>query len=267
MYLFEVGFELTFAMPLDQKKKYLYGESNAQDLQANVLGKRWGSDLFISDYRGFYKDDGSHQPLPGMPFPLRPDIHTHNVGVNGIYIFHPNRFSLRSAFNYAERQKKSGGSFLLSGTFNSNRITSDSSILTQKYIAAFGDVVDIHRLGSTTLSFAPGYAYNLVVKSFFVNATLAIGPAVNWIDYTLTNGMEFSKTRMSSFVDIRMAVGYNGPRFFSGVTLVSQSRNIKFETATFTSSSMTFKIVAGYRFREFGLLKRKATDLLFFLDK
>ncbi len=44
-------------MPLNNKKKYRNGESNAQDLQTNVLGKNWGEDLYISDYQGFYKDE------------------------------------------------------------------------------------------------------------------------------------------------------------------------------------------------------------------
>ena len=53
-YLFDLGFELTFAVPLAEKRKKIYGESEARDLQLNILGKRFGFDAFYQKYSGFY---------------------------------------------------------------------------------------------------------------------------------------------------------------------------------------------------------------------
>jgi hypothetical protein len=262
MYLFEVGFEITFAMPMDRQRKFLYGESGAQDLQANVLGKNWGADLFISDYQGFYAEDSANPLAANQPFPQRPDIRTHNLGANGIYIFNQNKFSIRSAYNFADRQLKSGGSFLLSSTLNTYRVSADSAVLSKKYETIFGSFSNFHALHSTTFSVAPGYTYSLIIKNFFINASLAVGPAQHWTNYTLTNNQVSHRTSLDSFADFRIAIGYNGERFFAGMSFVDQSRNIKFENTRFTSSSTTFKMVIGYRFREFGILKKRALDLL-----
>lgn len=267
VYLFEVQFELTFALPLDDNSKRLYGDSHSEDEQANILGKSWGADLFISDYRGFYKDDSANPTGSNKPFPQRPDIHTHNVGVNGIYILKPNKFSLRSAFNFAERQKKSGGSLTLVGSLNTYRASADSAILSQKYDAVFGKMTDFNRLRTTNFSLAPGYAYAVVFKNVFLNTSLAVGPAVNWINFSVVGGQRYAQTSLNAFIDFRVAIGYNAQRFFTGISFINQSRNFKFESTNFTSSSTTFKVVIGYRFREFGILKKKASDLLFFIKK
>ncbi|MDL5048830.1 hypothetical protein QQ054_22720 [Oscillatoria amoena NRMC-F 0135] len=42
-YVFELGFELTFAIPLNENSKSLYGETSARDLQLNILSKKMGS--------------------------------------------------------------------------------------------------------------------------------------------------------------------------------------------------------------------------------
>lgn len=267
LYLFEVGFEVTFAVPQNRKKNELFGESKAKDIQANILGKNWGADLFVSNYQGFYRDDTAHPVGSNQPYPQRADIHTRNVGINGIYIFNQNTFSLRSAFNYAERQKKSGGSPSLSGTFNSYRVTADSAVLSQNYDAVFGRFAGFERLHATTFSLAPGYTYSVVVRNFFLNTSLGLGPAVNWINFSLSSGETLSNTSVNIFIDFRAALGYNGDRFFTGVSLVAQSRSIKFGNTSFSSSSTTFKIVVGYRFREFGILKKRAIDLLPFHAK
>jgi hypothetical protein len=55
-------------------------------------------------------------------------------------------------------------------------------------------------------------------------------------------------------------LGFNGDHFFGGMGFVLQSRSAKFETVQFSSSNSTFKILVGYRFREFGILKKRLID-------
>src|SRR5690606_17884198 len=44
VYLFELGLEFSFAIPLQQQSIDRFGESEARDLHLNVLTKRWGVD-------------------------------------------------------------------------------------------------------------------------------------------------------------------------------------------------------------------------------
>jgi hypothetical protein len=262
MYVFEIGFELVFSVPIEEKKKTLFGESKASDLQLNVLGKNWGVDLFTQTYRGFYREDARRGIAVDQPFPQRPDIRTGNTGINGIYAFNKNRFSLRSSYNFSERQLKSSGSFLLTGTLNFFDLKADSAVYGSFYEAIFGANANFTEIGSTTFSVSPGYSYNLVLaKRLFINASLSIGPAQHWISYQTANG-RISNQTLNSFVDLRLGIGYNSERFFAGTSYVQQSRNVKFEDIQFSSASSTYKLLIGYRFKEKGFLKWRAMDAL-----
>jgi hypothetical protein len=262
MYVFEVGFELVFSVPIDEKRKSLYGESKASDLQLNVLGKNWGVDLFTQTYRGFYREDATRGVTVDMPFPQRPDIRIGNTGINGIYAFNKNKFSLRSSYNFSERQLRSSGSFLLSGTLNFFDLKADSAVYGPFYEAIFGAKGNFTEISSTTFSVAPGYSYNLVLgKRFFINASLSVGPAQHWVSYQTINGKTDDQT-LNTFADFRVGIGYNSKRFFAGTNFVQQSRNIRFEDIVFTSSSATFKLLFGYRFQEKGFLRWRAVDLI-----
>lgn len=260
MYIFEIGFEVTFSVQPKTSTQYLYGHSRVSDLQANILGKNWGLDLFTQNYNGFYRTDKNIAVPANTPYPQRPDISTWNTGINGIYLFNKNKYSIRAAYNFSERQLKSGGSFLLSGTLNTFSLRADSSIYGAKYEPQFGSQNDFKKLDYTTLSIAPGYAYTLVFKNLFLNSSLSIGPANHWVHYEAY----FSKDliTLNSFVDFRLAVGYNSDRFFSGISFITQARNIKLEQVQFTSANSIFKVVVGYRFREFGILKKRAWDFI-----
>src|SRR5687768_7705896 len=104
VYLFELGVELAFAIPLREQSLERFGESKARDIQLNVLSKRWGVDAFYQKYSGFYIVDHENEPLASEPFPQRQDIHTRNFGFTGHYVFNNQKFSFRSAYNYSERQ-------------------------------------------------------------------------------------------------------------------------------------------------------------------
>jgi hypothetical protein len=260
IYVFEIGAEITFAVPVNAERESQFGKTNATDVQLNLLGKNWGLDLFYQNYKGFYLNDPNGTILPGAPYPQRPDLRTNNLGINGIYVFNK-QFSLRSAYNFSERQRRSAGSFLLTGTLNFFDVQGDSALYSKKYEPVFGAGTAFSQMDMNTFSVSPGYSYTLVVKNFFANASLSLGPAYHWVDYQV-GGQSLSASSLNSFFDIRAGIGYNGKRFFCGVNLVNQTRTVKFDSIALANSSTTFKLLFGYRFKEFGILKKKASDLL-----
>ena len=147
MYIFEIGFEVTFSVAPKPSSQAIYGHSNSSDLQVNMLGKNFGVDLFTQHYGGFYLTD-SNKPVPsGTAYPDRPDISVWNTGVNGIYIFNKNKYSLRAAYNFSERQLHSGGSFILSGTINTFSLRADSAVYGNKYASTFGTTRRFCKIG------------------------------------------------------------------------------------------------------------------------
>ena len=259
IYLFEVAAEITFAIPIDEKNQSTYGNTDAREFHANFLGNGWGMDVFRQKYSGFYFPIRS----PSSPdvFVKRPDIELTNTGVNGIYVFDKKRFSLKSAYNYSERQIKSGGSFIMAGNLNMFRLNADS-VITSKQNSQPSSTSDFQLMHYTTLSMAGGYTYTLVYRSFFLNGTLSIGPAHNWIAYNRPGEQEHYDIAINTYSDARVALGYNSDRFFGGMSLVTQSRNIRFENIKFANTNTFVKLMLGYRFNEVGILKKRARDYI-----
>ena len=262
MYLFDIGLELVFAVPIDEQKTSAYGKTKAQDIQLNILSRRWGGDIYYQKYEGFYLSNPDSAIPPSGVYPQRPDVKTENFGISGVYVFNHKKFSLRSAYTYADRQLKSSGSPLLSGTFNSFRMSADSSVLNKHYTTRIGLTNSFDALYYQTISIAPGYAYNFIFRNFFLSGSLAIGPAVHWVGYEDTSGVKYSTTAVNTFIDARLAMGYSTDRFFAGVTFTSQTRNVQFENIQFGSSTSTTRILFGWRFREVGFLKNSVWGLL-----
>jgi hypothetical protein len=267
MYVFDLSFELTFAVPLNESSRKIYGETDARDFQLNILAKSWGVDIYHQKYSGFYKDDARVNISKDTPYPQRPDIDTRNFGVSGFYVVNNKKFSMRAPYNYVERQLKSKGSLILYGTLNSFKVEADSALLSQEARAGFGEGSDFKNLKYTTLSVAPGYSYTAVVKRFFVNGTLTFGPAHHWVYYKGENGAEHYDINFSTTYSVRLAAGYNSSRFFGGVGMVIQSRVVKFEDIRFENSTSTVRMLIGYRFKKRGVLEKHAWELLPSLQK
>lgn len=255
-YLFDISFELTFAIPVNERDRRIYGKSTARDFQINALSKRWGADLFVQRYRGFYSD----RPFPTtlVAFPQRPDMVARNTGLTGMYVFDPDRYSLRSAFNFSERQLVSGGSFILTGTINRFKVVADSSVMAAGESARGSS---FRKLRYTTLSVAPGYAYTFVRNHFFISGAIMAGPAHNWIYYQNEDNTVANDIRFNTFASVRVGAGFSTDTFFAGLNFVQQSRMVKFDDVRFTNNSSTFRLLVGYRFREFGILKKNVADL------
>jgi hypothetical protein len=261
LYLFELGFELAFAVPMNEQDKRVYGQSKARDLQLNILGKKWGGDLFFQKYSGFYIDDPALKIPLGGSYPQRSDITTKNLGVTLNYTFNYKKFSFRSAYNYAERQLRSSGSFLLFGSFSRFKTAGDSAILGESYADEFGTDSNIRGIKLTSLSVAPGYTYSVIYKGFFLNGMLAIGPSHSWLNYTMDTGETKYDIKFDAFLAARLGLGYNGDRFFGGLSFMSQGQRAKLDHVQLNSSNGVFKIMIGYRFKEFGVLKKRIWEL------
>lgn len=255
-HVFDLSFEFTFAVPIQEKNPAIYGHSHARDFQINALGRSWGADLFLQRYTGFYSDDG-RTPAFGT-HAVRPDMAARNVGITGMYVFQPHRYSLRSAFNFSERQLVSGGSVMLSGTLNSFKVVGDSAILDAPDRTSGST---FRKLRYTTLSIAPGYAYTFVRGHFFASGALTAGPAHNWIYHIDEDNRALHDIRFDVFASVKVGAGYSTDTFFAGFNFSQQSRTVRFDDLRFTNNSSTFRLLVGFRFREFGILKKSVADL------
>lgn len=257
---FDVNLGIAFSTPLNVKSEQLYGESKVSDFQLTAISKQWYADVYTQKYNGFYvQEAGVTIPL-NQSFPQRPDLRTRNSGMSFTYIFNHDKFSLRAPYLFSERQKVNQGSFLFSYVLSSFSLAADSALIPSARWAKWGPGANVNHVRFTSLGFAPGYSQTFVVNKFFLNLTIVLGPAHYWVTYEdLTTSR--NDIRIDFYSQGRVGIGYNGDRFFSGISITTQSRNVTYERTTFQNSISTVRLVAGIRFKEEGLLKRRALDL------
>jgi len=259
--LFDLLLEVSFAIPLNEKRSELYGETSVRDFQANVLAKRFALDAYSQKYSGFYIDDKNVDIPSGQPYPQRSDIISRNFGISGIYVLNHRKFSLRSAFNYFDRQKSSRGSVIIGGVVNVFTVQADSAIIPDSTRPDFGQVGSFNDMRNTTISIAAGYSYTYIWKKFFANATGSVGPGQNWISYSTQNETK-SNSLFNAVTSFRFGIGYNSNRYFGGVGYTTQTRGVTFDEVRFSSTRSMIRFVAGYRFQKVGILKKRAVDLV-----
>jgi hypothetical protein len=260
-YLFEVLIEATFAIPLNEKRKEVYGDSDVRDWQANVVARKFAADVYYQKYSGFYVNDKRVVIPDGTPFPQRADINTRNYGLGGVYVLNHRKFSLRSAFNYVDRQLSSRGSLLIGGTLNAFKVEADSALLPAAALADMGEGSRFDFIRNSTVSLSAGYSYTWIWRKFFANATVAAGPAKHWVKYNESGTSRYSGS-LNALTSWRLGAGYNSDRFFGGLSFITQSRGATFGDILFSNTNSTLRIVAGYRFKEIGLLKKRAVEFL-----
>jgi hypothetical protein len=260
-YLFDVLLEATFAIPLSEQKQSKYGESSATDLQANVLSKKFLADVYYQKYSGFYIDDKSVTIPPNAPYPQRPDITLRNSGLGGAYVLNNRKFSLRSAFNYIDRQLHSNGSVLIGGSLNTYSLSADSAVISTRPDGDLGKGTGFREITSTTFAISAGYSYTFIYRNYFINGTVATGPGRHWINYE-ANEIKNYNAMTNLITTFRVGVGYNSERIFGGIGYSAQSRGINFDDIRLVTTTSLIRMVVGYRFNEFGHLKKRAVDFL-----
>ncbi|MBK5280436.1 MAG: DUF4421 family protein [Bacteroidia bacterium] len=258
--IFDIGIEAAMSIPINVKNQELYGTSTVRDLQINTISKRWLLDAYHQKYSGFYLSNPNFDVPSNQPYPHRDDLQTRNLGLSFSYIFNADKFSLRSTYSFSERQRSSHGSFLFSYIVSSFNLAADSALISRDERPTFGKGSSAFDMRFTSLGIGPGYSYNLVYRKFFINLTLSVGPAHYWIRYTEEGGTVRNDIRISTFQSARAGIGYNGDRFYGGISSTSQVRSLKFEEVKFTNKNSAFRLILGYRFKEFGILKKHALD-------
>jgi hypothetical protein len=260
LYLFDVVIELSAAIPVDEKNQERYGESESRDLSAAIAGTNWSIDGVIRNFSGFYLANPDVIPSAVEKYPTRPDINLSDLGAYGIYAFNKNKYSLWSSYSHTERQLKSAGSFLLVGAITSTHLSADSIVVSTEHLQKLQVVTAFADFRTSTLALGGGYSYTFVYDNFFFNLSVSLGPAHHWIHYKGNDGRAHYDIAINSYTDSRVAFGYNGDRFYSGISFVNQTMTTKVNELRIETQTRAFRFVVGYRIREKGFMAKAWRD-------
>ena len=254
-----LGISYSFKAIDDPLVSNLTEESEYTDIRVNSFGRKIGYDINYQNYKGYFRSNFDINGFKNLFNSIgnlgnqdsvftRSDLQLTNYSANVYYAFNPNRFSYRASFVFDERQIKSGGSFILTGSIGLLKINADSSIVPQNIEIDFHPSTLYTDIDFYTLSIVPGYAYNLIYKEKFY-ATLGVSTMAGLMvldGNTATN----SNTKINYFLKgiVRTSIGYHGPTWITGVSLTGDVQGMNTEHAEFRTSILDLSFFVAHRF-------------------
>ena len=248
--LFAFGFtiEASAAIKPGSRSIERYGETAASEFTINTMGKRWFGDIHWVNYKGLFlrKSWENYSDVPTLP--LRPDLSLLSRTGSVTFLFNPNKFSMRSPYVFSERQLLSAGSPLLRIAFNRFSFSGTGTILNQEDLQYFKEFNEVSGTSFFMMGIAPGYSYNYVWRDFFVNGTFTAGPAQYWIRYNqITSGTQYD-IQINFVTSLGLAAGYNGKKFFGGLSYRSQGFRLKLSETSMNGNQNVLVLMGGMRF-------------------
>ncbi len=248
------GVSLSTKFDNNGKDPAVYGSSSYFDFQFNYYGRYLGADLNLAVYEGYYIDNSTAVPegIALAPEKIRfSGLRTAMIGLNVYYIVDHEKLSLTAAFDHSAKQNRSAGSWLLMISYNQMHIKSPESIIPVSLQSLYGEIGDFNEGGFATLAFLPGYVYSFVWRNFYFTAVIFLGAGFQVQGYnspTLEQRLDAGATVLK--VNLRFSFGYNGERFFSGLSFVDDFSTIanKQSNMNINAQLLSVMLFAGYRF-------------------
>ena len=235
----------------------LKGNTKSTDLQVLIYTKSSVFDARLLSYEGYYIENPTlFNPnwTDTMPYPIRPDIKTVSLNFSWLYAFNNKQFSYKAAFTQSQIQLKSAGSFLMGMSAYSNMFEADSSIVPSMYSSLINPESNLKTAANIGGVASFGYAYTWVFKQHYfatVSGITGLGLQLVYKGYE-NNSNDKLKFLLASRTQIRLAFGYNKPRYYTGFGFITDESAInesnETNKTTIKFSSGSFKIFYGRRF-------------------
>lgn len=257
------GFQIQLAKSLNPGAGSIsrFGKTEASEFSFNYMSHKWFADLNLFRYEGLWlKHSGEN--YKGIPYPSRNDLVMKSRSVSATHLFNSMKFSMRAPYAFNEHQVRSGGSALVRFNINQFSISGNSPLVDEARIEKFPDLQGATEIIFTGVGVSPGYSYNFVRHDYFLNATLTAGPSHYWIRYVEQNAADRYDIQFNFVSTFGMAAGYNGDKFFGGITWRSQGFQLRKEVSKVTGNQNVLMITAGFRLHEDGIFKKRLKDLI-----
>ncbi len=254
-FVWNIGFNLLLPLPValatDDRPLRRF------NFQGSLFARRWLIDGAFHRYRGF------RVLQTGIPDTEDADVFLENLLTKKIqlsitYLPGGNRVSLRAPYNQGDRQQKTTGSLLLSGsgTYFTVRDPTDVIALRPSELAnSTLPQVQVYIFSSKI-----GYTANLIYKSMFLHLFAATG-----LDWQQTYYQQSGKNNAFSVepnFDIRSGLGYDGGRFYGGLYGLLDYNQFRAGEWRFQGTSGQLRVFFGIRFAEPRWLHRRKPKFL-----
>lgn len=241
---------MDFAFNFGIKEDVDLKNSETFNIQARVFSSRQFIEGYIQYYYGHKLDHlaGLNYYLGDLP-EIREDVRTISFGLQYLYAFDYDKFSLKAPFVLNEAQRKSMGSPILGASFDFFNLDSDSSIVPHALKDYFSQELQLTDISVISFAINLGYMYTFVwKKNFFL--TLGLIPGLNFnLGDSRSEERNKIKWNVSYKIKTMNALGYNARKFYAGIQLVGDFNNVYIEKKkSVLFSNGNLKLFVGYRF-------------------
>lgn len=247
--------EATFSVPALVPADPRLGATASKGVGLGFTGRRlW--------FRGFWNtSSGFHAEDPGalvanwtadQPWPYRRDISVETwMGSLNYALSRKRRFSQIAALTQVERQQRSAGTWVAGAAFWLTRLNADSTLVPTTGERAFTPDAHIAKARRTLAGFTIGYTHTFALwRKGFLHAALLTGAASSTQVRSVEGRTgELTEPGISSISELRIGAGYNGDRWYAGLTSVFfiNADNDE-ERVSLGSTYNTVRLAAGLRF-------------------
>lgn len=261
IHIFGLQFQVATSLEPGTGSLSRFGKTKANEFSFNYMSHKWFGDLNLFRYEGlWYKNSG--QDYRNKPYPYRKDLVMSSRSASATHLFNSKKFSMRAPYAFNEHQIRSGGSWLVRINFSQFSFSGNEALIDDVVKGKFPDLSPVNQITFTGIGIAPGYSYNFIHKDYFLNGIITAGPSHYWIRYEEVDLPSQYDIQFNFVSTLGMAAGYNGDRFFGGVTWRSQGFRLKREQYGFSGNQNVFMITAGFRLHEEGIFKKRLKDLI-----
>lgn len=229
---FAVGYSFRSSdQNLDPKK----GSTQFFDLQLGYNQKQWGVETFYQTYQGFYTSNTN-------AVQLFPDLRFVHYGLIGRYALSDGEFSVPGLMDQSDDVKTTSGKYYVLGGLRYHSMESSTSLLQQENMGQNPEFENLRLVKTTSINLGVGAGKYWVSPSrFFAGGLFDLVGTVGIYNYTSAAGAMGTTSSQSTYAtlsyDLKLAVGYSGDFFKSGIGLTADTTTLKTPGATFLRPS------------------------------
>ncbi len=224
------------------------GQTSYDDFRFTFDFKNCYVEALYQRYNGLYVSNSVEVDPSAKSNILAPNMSMQNISLNYTYAFQPKNFSILAALSRTARQIRSGGSWLLGGSFIQTTISNTAGLLPQAIRSQFGPDQNITDVRSRSLSTKGGYGYTFAItdKSFI---TLLGDLGLGWGDSTFNDSLNSFHVGFTSILgDAKIIMAYNGDSVICGISGDTQTILSKTNSMDIHSSPTLTTLFLGTRF-------------------
>ena len=223
-----LGFGVSASFRADVKELNTQkGESRFFDFQIGYHNTRWGLDLFVQEYEGFYIKNTSAIGGSTNPYYTYPDLSFRHYGLMGRWAVDNQGFSISNLMNQAEQIKKTAGSYFIVGGIRHHTLDTPQTFIPTQYNGINTEMDQLRSIKTHSLNLGVGAGKYWVSEArLFAGAVFDLLGTYGLYSYEQTNIDSTSSYGTLSF-NLKAGFGYSGENFRTGVSFSTEMTTLR----------------------------------------